>query len=218
MNFTAEQLDPERCAAAIETTPWALKEWTSVVHALRDGKTCVLIRKGGIHEPGFAMRATHAVLFPTGFHDGSQPIAPGDGESRHASRVTGVPVDAAVTVLGRWRIDSPEQLRAVAPLTPLTSTQLETRFALRPKHALWALLVCPFRLRSPQILPWHRSYGGCRSWVQLDKSTADITPSPFFLAAASCDAAFLAAAATTLERELGAAVAFSAPSSPAESA
>jgi len=38
----------------------------------------------------------------------------------------------------------------------------------RWKEELHVLEVTVSLLPSPVVLPWHESYGGCRSWVELD--------------------------------------------------
>lgn len=166
--------DSITCAEALASHPWALKEWASVVDALLAGETALLVRKGGIHEPGFAIRADHAWLFPTAFHDGAAPgDTPTDAPAAlAASRTAGVPLRGAVTVVDKWRLTDASQVQAVAPWSALSPEALAERYTLRPQHALWAVLVRTFPSAEATTVPWHRSYGGCRSWVELRAAVA----------------------------------------------
>jgi len=55
-------------------TTHALKEWAAAVDALEQGKTIMLLRKGGIHEQGgrFKVAQNQILLYPT--HEHQQPF------------------------------------------------------------------------------------------------------------------------------------------------
>ena len=56
----------------------ALKEWASVVEALKEGRQVLLLRKGGIAERRGAFRVEQAAfsLYPTFLHQDKQYIRP----------------------------------------------------------------------------------------------------------------------------------------------
>ena len=56
----------------------ALKEWGVVCRALATGVQAVLLRKGGISEPGGVFRCEHDEfwLYPTRFHQGAESLTP----------------------------------------------------------------------------------------------------------------------------------------------
>ncbi|MCO4763059.1 MAG: DUF1802 family protein [Myxococcales bacterium] len=151
-----------------------------MVAPLLSGDVALLIRRGGIHEPGFAVRGSHAVIFPTAFHDrgnaaseiaaklpAAQAVRSKSATPQAASREGGVPLAAAVEIVCTWRVDSPDTLAPLAKLAGLTVDEVYARRPLKPTHGLWVLLVRAYPLTSPIHLPWHRSYGGCRSWITL---------------------------------------------------
>jgi hypothetical protein len=45
----------------------ALKEWAVICQALAEGRQTILLRKGGIAEPGGAFRVEHSVVTSLGF-------------------------------------------------------------------------------------------------------------------------------------------------------
>ncbi|MEL7089128.1 MAG: DUF1802 family protein [Planctomycetota bacterium] len=59
----------------------ALKEWACVCDLLLEGKTCLLLRKGGVHEydgPGrFKLEYDRFALFPAWEHENLDWIKPG---------------------------------------------------------------------------------------------------------------------------------------------
>ena len=147
--------------------PMGLKEWSTVVGAAQTGDLRILVRKGGIHEPGFALKATVGLLFPTGFHQAHSPREPSETVTGAASREAGVTIEAGVRVAEIWRVVDPHAIESLAPWTGLPSAELRLRAQLRPTQAMWLMRVIPFELEKAVHLPWSRHYGGCRSWVQL---------------------------------------------------
>jgi hypothetical protein len=54
---------------------------------------------------------------------------------------------------------------------------LRQRFEFGREPGLHALITRVYRLASPQRFPMRDSYGGCRSWLQLEQPiAAEVTP------------------------------------------
>jgi len=157
-------------AAGVET---AFKEWAVVCRALARGRQRVILRKGGIVEPGGVFRLEHRefLLMPTFLHQSLESVIPaardllvdidadrppeGTVVLRHKARVTGTVRVTGLDELGRFRGDHIWSDAVVAE-----------RFH-RWGDGLEVLEVEVTALPEPVVLPWRESFGGCRSWVDL---------------------------------------------------
>lgn len=147
---------------------FGFKEWAVVCEALGRGQQCVIVRKGGIAEgrQGFAFRHPEFFLFPTFFHEQSEktrlrdaPIpAPNEREValRFFAKVE------STSFVTRW-----ETAEALSPLHVLQPAVVRERFDYDDAKGLHVALVRVFRVEPEWTLPNEKSYGGCRSWVQL---------------------------------------------------
>lgn len=155
------------------TTTHALKEWAAAVDALEQGKTIMLLRKGGIKEEGNRFKVAHdeILLYPTYEHQQPNLLKP-----EYASGVT--PVTSGwhpeTVRIGSWaKITDILQVSgesAVAALLDyhIWNEQFATeRFNWKPRQPLYVLLLRTYRLAQPLTIPYRQEYGGCRSWIDL---------------------------------------------------
>ena len=156
--------------AALHT---AFKEWAAICRALAQGRQRVILRKGGIVEPGGQFELTHRefLLMPTFLHQSAESLVPeardllvdidadrppeGTVVFRHMARV----VDAV-------RIESLEGLARFRGEHIWADHVVEERFH-RWHDELHVLEVEVSALPEPLIVPWRESFGGCKSWVDL---------------------------------------------------
>ena len=156
--------------AALQT---AFKEWAAICRALAQGRQRVILRKGGIVEPGGGFELTHRefLLMPTFLHQSAESLVPEardllvdiDADRppestvvfRHVARV----VDAV-------RIESLEGLARFRGEHVWADHVVEERFH-RWRDELHVLEVAVSALPEPLVVPWRESFGGCRSWVDL---------------------------------------------------
>ena len=151
----------------------ACKEWAVICRALAQGRQRVILRKGGIVEPGGAFRVEHHEFFllPTFLHQSSESLIP---EARDLL----VDIDAdrppegtvvlrhRVSVRSAVRILSLVDLAQFRPEHVWADAVVAERFH-RWQNELYVLWVEVVALPEPLSLPWHDSYGGCKSWVDL---------------------------------------------------
>lgn len=163
----------------------ALKEWAVVVRALAMGKQTLLLRKGGLHERHgrFSTEPVEFFFFPTFVHQMEQGVTPGMAADLRAVIDSQPPADQLVidhyaTVEDLLWIDSQDRLDALAPLHCWTPETTRLRFAYGKTLGLHLFVLRVYRLPQAQLLPVEKRYGGCRSWVELDRSlaTAGATP------------------------------------------
>jgi len=152
----------------------AFKEWAVICRALAAGRQDVILRKGGIVEPGGAFRPEHArfLLLPTFLHQSVESIVP---EARDlVERIDDDrPPEGSVVfthvagVLAAHRITERDALDAYRNRHVWAESVVDERFH-RWQDELHVLEVAVTPLPSPITLPWRESYGGCRSWVELE--------------------------------------------------
>ncbi len=152
----------------------ALKEWAIAVNALENGRTIVLLRKGGIREQKnrFTIAQTQVLLYPTYEHQ--QPhLLKDDYQSQVQSVSTGwhpdqVQVSSVADITHIFQVSDAAILDALLPFHIWNSQFAAERFQWKPKSPLYVLLLRVSKLPMPQIIAYRTEYGGCRSWIDLD--------------------------------------------------
>ncbi len=152
----------------------AFKEWAVICRALASGRQDVILRKGGIVEPGGAFRPEYArfLLLPTFLHQSAESLVPqardllvGIDDDRPPEGTVvfrhGAFVRAAHRITDRRALDAYRDRHVWA------ESVVDERFH-RWQDELHVLEVAVTPLPSPVVLPWQESYGGCRSWVELE--------------------------------------------------
>ena len=152
----------------------ALKEGDVVCEALGSGRQVVVIRKGGIAEGKDGLRFEHEefVLLPTFFHQQSERVVPeadfaARQEDREGERGL-VEVRHAATLVWHKLVTDRAVLGRLQAFHILTPEEVETRFVQKPAHGVQVALLRVYRLDPPRRVAWQKSFGGCRSWAEMD--------------------------------------------------
>src|SRR5882724_10106078 len=162
----------------------AFKEWAVVVDALGKGEQVLILRKGGIREARGEFHVDHREfwLFPTQFHESERSIIP---SKRPVLReiAAGAPKDAVdieyyVVADPVIQITDLEQVRRLQGRHIWSEQTLHERFQFGREVGLHALLTRVYRRPVPERFAMQESYGGCKSWVELERSllTEGLTP------------------------------------------
>jgi len=154
----------------------ALKEWASVLVALERGEQLVLIRKGGLIEPGsgFELVSDVFLFYPTFEHQTvsflRSPYTHYLEEAHRRKASEGqVRVELCGHVVSSTRHTDPavmERLRSFHVYNDAFATQ---RLKWQPDQPLVVAVVRAFRLATPQVLSVASRYAGCKSWVDLEQ-------------------------------------------------
>jgi hypothetical protein len=150
------------------------KEWANICEALGTGVMSLILRKGGIHEGrgGFEFKHQDFFLFPTWFHTQGEKLTwqapnpdrfvfpPEDG------RIS-VDIDYVCTLEQVWRVTEWDKVAALAPHHVWAEEVIKERFVYDEESCLNVALVRTYRLPERWSFPYSKSYGGCRSWVNL---------------------------------------------------
>jgi len=152
----------------------AFKEWAVICRALITGRQDIILRKGGIVEPGgsFQLLADEFYLFPTFVHQSKDHLIPsaqdllitidedrppeGTVEFRHRIHVT-----------ESFTISEPDELAALRPRHVWSDPIVTERFH-RWEQNLHVLVVTVHPVTPAICIPWEDSYSGCKSWITFD--------------------------------------------------
>lgn len=204
-----------RSTAAIPTPlTAALKEWAIAVDALTQGKTIVLLRKGGIREPGgsFAIKHSPVWLYPTYEHQKPHLLKPEYISSEYTSSeytssehtsseytsleytslertspVTAVPcgwhperieIPAWASITHVFQISDADAIEALLPFHIWNLQFVADRLKWKPKSPLTVLLLRVYRLPQAHTITYRPSYGGCKSWIDLEVGLSPIDALP----------------------------------------
>jgi hypothetical protein len=153
----------------------ALKEWAVICRALAEGQQALLLRKGGIAEPGgeFVLKHKRFWLYPTWTHQqraGVRPEAWPLLEQAEAER----PPAGVLRLTHFAEIAGVYHVRALMPALLLahlhfwSDETVEQRFHYRAP-GLYVLPVRVWRAAEAVELPERAEYAGCKSWVDLGR-------------------------------------------------
>lgn len=152
----------------------ALKEWDVVCEALGAGRQVIVIRKGGIAEGSGGLRFEHTefALLPTFFHQQAERVVP---EADFAARQAGaegeresVEIRHAATLVWHRVVTDRSVLAKLQAFHILSPEEVEARFNQKPGPGVQIALLRVYRLEPPRRVAWQKSFGGCRSWAEMD--------------------------------------------------
>jgi hypothetical protein len=178
-----EKTNPIGQCEKIEISRHAFKEWAIVCDSIERGETSLIFRKGGIAEgrSGFHFKFSRFFLFPTFFHGQIERTRLGN-ERAAEPNPSSVVIDLFLEVeFSRWVGD----LAVLADLDQfhvLKPAVLSERFHYDDRAGLYVAFFRAHRISPAWEFRNQRSYGGCRSWVELPKPPPDLRMDPILSA------------------------------------
>jgi hypothetical protein len=154
----------------------AFKEWAVVVDALGRGEQILILRKGGISEgrEGFQAQHPRFLLFPTLFHQQRDSVLP-EAQARFdvIAPQFADPEQLRIEFLAdvvEWRkLDTLADAQRLRGQHIWRDEVIAERFEWGRSKNIFALAVRVFRMAEVLAIPMRPSYGGCKSWVELDE-------------------------------------------------
>ena len=157
----------------------ALKEWAIALESLEQGKTIMLLRKGGIKESQgkFQVPRDRILLYPTYEHQQPALLKP-----EYQSRVTPVPsgwhpqqvtISSWAEITDVLPVSEESTIKALLPFHIWNEQFIGDRLKWKPHQPIYILLLRTYKLLAPQVIDYRTEYGGCTSWLDL-ASTIDI--------------------------------------------
>jgi hypothetical protein len=160
----------------METLRHAFKEWAAICRALAEGRQAVILRKGGIVEPGGAFRMDHDRfwLFPTYAHQKREALTPEAAALLDLSLQDRPPEGTLrlthfAEVAGAHHLDDLGPALRLEGMHGWSEDTVRARFAYR-KPGLFVFAVRVYRSAQTFEVPDRAEYAGCRSWVELDEA------------------------------------------------
>ena len=156
-----------------KTLTHALKEWAVAVDALARGKTIMLLRKGGIREvqPNFQVQHPQVWLYPTYEHQKPHLLKP-----EYAAQVTTVEsgwhpetikIQSCAQITQVLSVKSLDILEALQSYYIWNQQMVRDRLSWKGNQPLSLLLLRVYNLPQALTIKYDRSYGGCKSWIDL---------------------------------------------------
>jgi hypothetical protein len=154
----------------------AFKEWAIIADALGTGRQIQILRKGGISEGrgGFQVDHPEFLLFPTLFHQQRQSVTE-EAQRRYDEIEKSFPPEDILRVEYFCRVVSWRRLEDLSVARRLESQHIwrpeviAERFDWGKGKAIFVLAVRTFRLPQAIDLPMLPAYGGCKSWIELER-------------------------------------------------
>jgi len=162
----------------------AFKEWAIVVDALGKGEQVIILRKGGIREARGEFHVDHREfwLFPTQFHESERSIIPSKRPALHeiaaGAAKDAVDIEYYVVADAVIQVTDMERVRRLQGQHIWSEQTLQERFQFGRETGLHALVTRVYRRPALERFVLRESYGGCKSWVELEHSllTEGLTP------------------------------------------
>jgi hypothetical protein len=166
------------------STSHALKEWNIAIQALEAGDTIMLLRKGGIHEQGgrFQVAQEQVLLYPTYEHQQPSLLKP-----EYANRVVPVTsgwhpetvrIGSFALITHIFPVNGAHIVDQLLPFHIWNEHNIIERLKWKPRQPLFVLLFRAYKLARVEEIPYRDSYGGCKSWIDLEHSISieNLTP------------------------------------------
>ncbi|MBI3875021.1 MAG: DUF1802 family protein [Verrucomicrobia bacterium] len=172
----------------------AFKEWAVVVDALGRGDQIVILRKGGISEGtgGFRIEHHQFLLLPTLFHQQRESVVAA-AQARYDEIAPAFPaadeirIEFLAEVVGWKQLGSLSEAEALRGQHIWRDDVIAQRFDWGKSKNIYAMAVRVYRLPGVIELPMRDSYGGCKSWVELEQEIAVETAKPVLSCGAFAD-------------------------------
>ena len=153
----------------------ALKEWAAVCRALAAGRQSILVRKGGIAEPGgtFRLEATRFWMWPTYVHQSETGVRPDERRfqeeaERDRPAAGTVRLSEWAEVTGVYQIRDAVIAQMLAHLHVWSEEAIAKRYAYR-SPGVDVLSVRVHRIEAPIDIAETAEHAGCKSWVDLGR-------------------------------------------------
>jgi len=169
----------------LTTNLTAFKEWASIGYFLGKGEQILILRKGGIHEKGkkFDVAYEEFFLFPTFEHQKPEDLKPEAQKIlnqvfKEKPKPDILPIQYYCVVEDSFWISDEKVLAELNPYHFWSWDCIKARFEWGDTKGLFGITARTYSFPKTILLENLKRYGGCRSWVELEKplSTALLKP------------------------------------------
>ncbi|MBB6672356.1 DUF1802 family protein [Cohnella nanjingensis] len=161
--------------------PMALREWAVAVKALEAGRQIIVLRKGGIAEETkeFRLESPRFYLFPSYEHQKPHLVKPEAADTVTATLAEAaenpetIRITSYAEAIDDIEVTDSETLKRLDALHIWTEDYAEERLKWKKTKPLHVLLLRVYTLGTPAEIPLRDSYGGCKSWLQLEEALGE---------------------------------------------
>lgn len=163
----------------------AFKEWMIIVDALERGDQTLILRKGGIAEGrgGFQVAHERFLLFPTGFHEQRDLVI--ESAQDRFDALSGLPekgdpirISSYAEVAESLRVEDLERAKRLEGQHIWRPEVIEQRYEWGRAEGIYAIAVRVYKLPAPVVFEPKPEYGGCKSWVEMERAIPTVDASP----------------------------------------
>ena len=151
----------------------AFKEWAVICRALVQGRQRVILRKGGIVEPGGQFELAHRefLLMPTFLHQSAESLVP-EARDLLVDIDADRPPEGTVVFWHRARVIDAVRIESLDAMARFRGEHVWADHVVEERCHRWraelhVLTVEVAALPEPRVVPWRESFGGCKSWVDV---------------------------------------------------
>ncbi len=162
----------------------ALKEWAAICEALAAGRQQLILRKGGIAEPGGGFRLEHTRfwLYPTFTHQQraglrDEGLSFLEQAERDRPPAGAVRLTHFAEVDGVYHVKNRTAALILAHLHLWSEQTVESRFDYRTP-GLYVMPLRVYRAARAYEIAERPEYQGCHSWVELEEELDDAGATP----------------------------------------
>jgi hypothetical protein len=162
----------------------ALKEWSAVCLALAEGRQSLILKKGGIAEPGgeFEPEYRRFWLYPTYTHQQKEDIKPEDASFLARADSERLPLGIVrlshfAEIAGVYHAHDLVPVLMLGHLHILSEDVVRARFAYRTP-GIYVLALRVHQSQQALDVPETGVYAGCRTWVELEQPLATGVATP----------------------------------------
>jgi hypothetical protein len=152
----------------------AFKEWAAICRALVQGRQRVILRKGGIVEPGGQFERAHLefLLMPTFLHQSAESLVP-EARDLLVDIDADRPLEGTVVLRHRACVTDAVRIESLDEMARFRGEHVWADHVVAERFHRWrdelhVLTVEVSALPEPLVLPWRESFGGCKSWIDLE--------------------------------------------------
>jgi len=163
----------------------AFKDWAIVVDALGRGDQIIILRKGGLAEGrgGFKMQHDEFLLFPTRYHQQGEMVTP-EAAGRWTEIEANFPPEDILRLEFCAKVEEWHEVKSLDQANQLRGQHIwndqviADRYEWGREQKIFAIALRVFQLPAAVELPMLEEYGGCKSWIEVEREIETESAAP----------------------------------------
>ena len=156
-----------------------------VVDALGRGDQIIILRKGGLAEGrgGFKMQHDEFLLFPTRYHQQGEMVTP-EAAGRWTEIEANFPPEDILRLEFCAKVEEWHEVKSLDQANQLRGQHIwndqviADRYEWGREQKIFAIALRVFQLPAAVELPMLEEYGGCKSWIEVEREIETESAAP----------------------------------------